>query len=111
MTERVIFGMLDFGGANPLPFELRHGSWLCDDPGQIMRWHGGPFEVSNGATLLKAATDMGTAIRLNDFDPSTVVKQASGTGQLMELAKDGGEPIDLTWSVTSVIDLPSQSGG
>ncbi|MDB5818260.1 MAG: hypothetical protein JWQ11_1900 [Rhizobacter sp.] len=105
MSDRVIFGMLTIGADKPVAFELRHGSWLCDDPSGLMIWHGGPFAVEGGATTLKAATDMDVAIRLDALDPATAVKDARGSGALLETAKATG-PIDLTWSVTSVIDLP-----
>lgn len=104
MSERVIFGRLTIRSDKPVAFELRHESWLCDDAGGLMLWTGGPFEVEAGATTLKAATDMGVAIRLDGLDPATAVKDASGTGTLLETAKATG-PIDLTWKIMSVIDL------
>jgi hypothetical protein len=104
MSERIVFGMLSIGSDKPVAFELRHESWLCDDPAGLMLWTGGPFEVDQGATTLKAATDMGVAIRLDGLDPATAVKDATGTGTLLETAKSTG-PIDLTWKVTSAIDL------
>lgn len=104
MSERIIFGTLTIGTDKPVAFELRHGSWLCDDPSGLMLWHGGPFAVEQGATTLKAATDMGVAIRLDGLDPESAVKDGRGAGSLLETAKPTG-PVELTWTVTSVIDL------